>query len=605
MLTQPFRCLRGRLQGNLPRLDQAFKGRFQYDLSQARDKTLTLFPFHFSAGQWRLDFRQRGQKWQVDAKTNGQLLQNHWLVPLLPDSFQWLQAISGKLAIRLNASGTHETTQLRLRTDGLNLLFHDSQYRRAGERLQLQLNLTARRHGHDWQGSLKSGVDGGEVLFLPIYLSFDDHPLRLQGDFHWQPHEHSLKIEDLRIDLTKLGSMFINSKIGNGINSELLAGLQLDLPTAFRLFAHPFLEGGDWEGLDIKSGEAKGRLTSTGPLPEQARIRLLDVTVSDSGQRIGVNRLQARLNWQRTLEKHPRMFPTSRIGWHAAHVYAIPVGKTEFFLRLIDDDIRLLKPTSLPVLDGAIRLDRLELLDLSATPKVHLAGKIEAVSLELLTRVLGIPPLAGTVSGRIPGVLYNHREHTLKLDGQLVLDVFDGTVIIENLLVTHLFGALPRLQVDVSFHDLDLELVTRHFSFGRITGKLEGHIHKLQLEKWQPVAFDAWFGTPPDDGSRHRISQQAVSNLTDLGGGGVSGLLSRTFLRFFDEFGYRRIGLGLRLANNVCTLRGVAPASQGYYIVTGAGLPRIDVIGYNRRIDWPTLLKRLSRITQLQTPVVE
>ena len=50
---------------------------------------------------------------------------------------------------------------------------------------------------------------------------------------------------------------------------------------------------------------------------------------------------------------------------------------------------------------------------------------------------------------------------------------------------------------------------------------------------------------------------------------------------------------------------GVAPAEGGYYIVEGGGLPpRIDVRGFNRRVDWEMLLSRLQLIVTSDGPVI-
>ena len=49
---------------------------------------------------------------------------------------------------------------------------------------------------------------------------------------------------------------------------------------------------------------------------------------------------------------------------------------------------------------------------------------------------------------------------------------------------------------------------------------------------------------------------------------------------------------------------GVAPAERGYFLVEGGGLPpRIDVLGFNRRVDWEVLLGRVQRITT-EGPVI-
>jgi hypothetical protein len=66
----------------------------------------------------------------------------------------------------------------------------------------------------------------------------------------------------------------------------------------------------------------------------------------------------------------------------------------------------------------------------------------------------------------------------------------------------------------------------------------------------------------------------------------------------FDTFGYRRAGIGCALEQGVCTMSGLEPRQGGgFYIVRGGVLPpRVDVIGYERRVDWETLVERLRNI---------
>ena len=66
-----------------------------------------------------------------------------------------------------------------------------------------------------------------------------------------------------------------------------------------------------------------------------------------------------------------------------------------------------------------------------------------------------------------------------------------------------------------------------------------------------------------------------------------------------------RIGLACRLRDNVCAMDGVGSAGDGYTIVEGSGLPRIQVVGFRRRVDWPTLVARLVAATEGQAPVVQ
>ncbi|MCK4493909.1 MAG: hypothetical protein KAU26_07620, partial [Methylococcales bacterium] len=82
-------------------------------------------------------------------------------------------------------------------------------------------------------------------------------------------------------------------------------------------------------------------------------------------------------------------------------------------------------------------------------------------------------------------------------------------------------------------------------------------------------------------------------------GGGAVDSVSRMILGMFDNFDYDKIGLGCYLHEEVCQLMGAEPAGiRGFYIVKGGGLPRIDVMGYNTRIDWNVLLERLKRLSK-------
>ena len=601
----PLRCRQGRLAGNLSRLHLPLAGRYRFDFAGGDKNSLEVAPLEIGDSSWKIHYNQHGDRWRFDLASQRQTLAKRWIKPLLPRSLHWIKQISGWLALTLHARGKAHATHFDMRVDGHKISLNDENYSKVLERLRLELKLDATHGGQTWSGNLDVRADRGEALFLPIYLPLTDNPIKLRSSFLWNPSTRRLELQDLSVRQTGVGSLVGTGIIDNGIISGLTGGFQARLSSFYRLYVMPFLQGGTWQTLEINQGSANGRFLIVSGRPEKGRIVLDGVTLSDTEHRIGVNGLNARLYWQKNFHNHGKLFPTSWISWHAAHLYAIPVGEANVFLRLTDDDLRLIHTAILPVLDGRLRIQRLDFLNLTTTPQIRFAGDIETISLELLTRVLRIPPLSGTLSGNVPGVKYDHESHTLELEGKLTIEVFDGTVTVENLVVTNLFGPLPRLRADIHFKNLDLELITRHFSFGKITGKVEGHIKSLYLENWRPVAFDAWIETPPDDTGRHRISQQAIDNLTDLGGGSAAGLISRTFLKVFEDFGYDRLGLGLKLSNQVCRLRGVAPAPHGYYIVTGGGLPRIDVIGYNRRIDWPTLLARLKRITQIQTPVVQ
>jgi hypothetical protein len=230
-------------------------------------------------------------------------------------------------------------------------------------------------------------------------------------------------------------------------------------------------------------------------------------------------------------------------------------------------------------------------------------AQVMPISMTDLTNSFGWPTMNGKLSGSIPKVSY--RDHQIDIDGALKVNLFNGTTVITDLRLIDPFGSLPQLYANVDMQNIDLETLTSTFDFGKITGKLEGHITDLRLANWQPVAFDAAFYSPDNDESRRRISQQAVNNLSEVSGG-ASGLLSRSFLGLFDEFSYKRLGVSCQLVNDVCEMNGVKPAENGYFLVEGGGMPpQINVMGYTRHVNWPDLLARLKAVGNTEGIVVE
>jgi len=159
--------------------------------------------------------------------------------------------------------------------------------------------------------------------------------------------------------------------------------------------------------------------------------------------------------------------------------------------------------------------------------------------------------------------------------------------------------------MDMLIENLDLYAITQKIKMGGMEGRISGFVNQLYLENWEPVTFYAWVGTPDNDNSRHRISQKAVENIASIGGGGATDIISKGFLRFFDTFQYDRLGFGCYLHQGICQLMGVEAADQGYYLVKGGGLPRIDIKGYNTQMDWHILMQRLSRISSTDNLVIE
>ena len=228
-------------------------------------------------------------------------------------------------------------------------------------------------------------------------------------------------------------------------------------------------------------------------------------------------------------------------------------------------------------------------------PDIELEAAIHDIEMLQMSQSMGWPEFGGTLSGRIPGIRWT--SGVVEIDGGLEFDVFDGSVLLTDLRIERPFGVLPSLAANITAKNLDLEALTGTFEFGRIGGRADGYVHDLRMLNWQPVQFDAWFGTPIDDEERHGISRKAVQHLTTIGGGSATAMLSGPILRLFNNFSYRRLGLGCTLQNNVCQIRGIDDDGEAVLIMEGAGLPKISIQAYNRSVDWPQLLAELTAVS--------
>src|SRR3546814_4460494 len=103
-------------------------------------------------------------------------------------------------------------------------------------------------------------------------------------------------------------------------------------------------------------------------------------------------------------------------------------------------------------------------------------------------------------------------------------------------------------------HELERRGITEVFDVGSSGGRLDGHSEGLRLVDWSPVTFDAELHTVRRRGVRQRISQRAVQNISSVGDASFAGSLQARLIGLFDDFGYSRIGISCRLANQVCAI---------------------------------------------------
>lgn len=449
--------------------------------------------------------------------------------------------------------------------------------------------------GFDWLDEearlrLDANWTAGELLLGPVYLPSPEAAFVVELEAQnirqdeWRVQRLALE-QDQSISLTAAGRFITGDPVR-------VAALDLEIEQA-RL-GSVWRQGLDsvagslgWSQLDPE-GELTGRMRIEDDSVVSAGLRLSDVMVDDGAERLAVKGLGAWLGWEKAAE-------SLEIGmnWQSARLLRIPLGASALAFRTdASGTLALIDSFRLPVLDGALVVERLAWHDWARNSRHLLVdARLEPLELSALTRALGWTEFGGRLSGNFPGIELS--DGVIEVQGGLDIDLFGGSARINRLSVERPFGSLPALAADIEFDALDLEQVTGAFSFGRMLGLMSGHVRGLRLLDWQPVQFDAWLETLEDSPERE-ISQKAVDSISSLSGGG-SAAISGTLLRWFDDFPYRKAGLGCRLAANVCRMRGLRDAENGgYVILDGRLIPRLDIVGYQRRVDWPRLLAQLA-----------
>lgn len=539
-------------------------------------------------GDWRLHLSAEGlQPGAIWAFAAGQ--------SLMPG----LEMSEGALALSMQLTAGTKAPSAHVEAAVTGLKFSDAAGLHAGEGLNARLEWRLSDRQRSWRTSAKLQLDGGQLFFDPVFVDAGVTPLSLSAVGDYETESGVLSLSDLRFHQQTVATVDGKISIGRASGLEML---ELRLPrvalgSLYRAYLQPFAIGTLFDALQVK-GDVDGFLQWQ-PSSGRRRVQLNfhGTGIEDDAGRFAMVGLNGQLDWAPSDDA-----AATTLAWDGGQFYRIDFGAGTLEGRFAGRRFNLAAPVSVPLLEGAVQIDSLEVAAIG-TPELrwNFRGAVRPMSLQALTRSLAWPAFGGTLGGDIP--LVSYAGGTISVDGSLDVKVFDGAVRIRQLSIAEPFGVIPVLRADVDVQDLSLDALTSTFSFGKIQGRLQGRVHGLILKDWKPTTFDAQFRTPDDDDSRHRISQRAVENLASLGGAGA--VLSSTFLRIFDEFSYRRLGISCRLSRGVCEMDGVAPAERGYYIVEGGGLPpRIDVLGFNRRVDWQVLLGRVKQIDSAEGPVI-
>jgi hypothetical protein len=525
-----------------------------------------------------------------------------WAQALLAQAWSEANLKSGRMSGSLDIH-TPEAAPLRiegrLAFAGLGLDTPDGSI--AAEGIDAQLDLDYRQSPQLSLVTVDGNLRGGELLVGNGYVALPATPVgfdiaaRQRGNSGWEIPQLSWDDGD---------AMRVQGSLGFDAQSRLRdADLQI-ASADMQPLAPRYLSG--WLGLiGLGQMQLQGALTARvrieGGQLTDASADLGEVSLIDAQRRFAFEGLSGKPAFSAGVKVD------SELRWRGGQLLGLAFGAAELSLDSERGAIGLREAVAVPMLGGSLKFE-----DINLRPPAGERGlefdfglTVEALDVGQLAKALDWPAFQGKLDGRIPKARY--ADDRLEFEGNLVTHMFDGTVQVSGLAMERPFGTAPTLSADIGMDDMNLQALTEVFGFGEITGALDGSIRNLRLVDWRAEGFDADLHTDPDWTGRRRISQRAVQDLSSVGGAsGLGDSLQAQALKLFDDFGYRHIGIRCRLAEEVCDMDGLRSAGNGFIIVEGSGLPRLSVVGFNRRVDWPTLVERLVAVTQGDSkPVIE
>ncbi len=602
---QTYDCTDGKLIIEHPLFDDAGSPiTFSYHLTQGL-KSFSITKLIFSQGQHTVDAQKKGKNWSVTI--NSQNIDLPTLFNLVETSNETLSNYPVENGtMNLNASIHFDQSRVQsaqVETSFENLSMDAEQVM---ENVTLKTKLELIQKQQTWVFSNTTQFLSGALYLVPgfdvfkekpgFYLDINDQPLNMnisgKSDLEFTSYEIN-QFEYQQGDLIEVNGLGKIDLTADQIIESL--SLQVNAPNLkdiYPIYIQPILLPTNYSDLEL-SGGIRVNIDHQHNQLQSLQLEFDDIYIDDQFNRFSISGLNSEIN----LEESNRT-QSSSVSWDGMSVYKILFGAGDMDFSSLGKNFQVQKWQDVNLLDGGLSINKLSLNNLGQEDfKLVLDGELKPISLSIFTQVMGWPLMSGTLAGEISGFQYSN--NNLILDGDIKFKVFDGDIILSDFSIENLFSNYSRLRTHIDLTNLDLQQLSKTFTFGEIKGTLNGKMHEFTLENWQPVYFDAAFSTPEDDARPHRISQKALDNLSELGGG-ITGVLSNSLLKFIPEYSYGQLGFSCRLSNGICNLGGVKETEHGFYILTKGGLfpPWVDVMGTGRSIKWDHLIDGLKQIAE-------
>jgi hypothetical protein len=181
-----------------------------------------------------------------------------------------------------------------------------------------------------------------------------------------------------------------------------------------------------------------------------------------------------------------------------------------------------------------------------------------------------------------------------RVDGSILISALGGEMTITNAKIEQVFSRSPKIRADIEFRNIDLSQISQYFSFGEMSGIINGHVKDLSIAYGQPESFELLIESARRKGKRQMISLAAVNNISVLAQGSpvmVSWLFPKTFP-------YEKIGITCSLKNDSFVIHGLMKQGDKEYLIKKR-LFGIDVVNRSpgQMVAFKEMIDRFKQIS--------
>src|SRR5258705_1336715 len=412
----------------------------------------------------------------------------------------------------------------------------------------------------------KFRAEAGELLWGKIFadLKLQQPVIELQADYFRDLDR--LDCRRCNFNLIKIGSVDVSGSVERLSQSpelRLQARSANFLPGGFYDFVLRQSFNREYPLLDrlALGGELAFQCQIHGNLPTltaegDLSLKAGELRAQPDGWQIGpiTLNLPFQISWPASPQASNAKPRIGVLAIEQARFGAQSIGRITTALGLSNNALIFPQPIRAEIFGGAVEISALRWPDIIDDPKqLSFSAEMKQVQLDELTLALGWPPFSGTLTGSIPEV--QSVGNTLKTNGEIQAELFGGQVRLGKLEIENPFSSLAALRLEARLNNIDLEQITKTFSFGRTSGILEASIDDLVITDGQPSQFRADLHAV-EPGKEQRISVEALNKVTVLSSGASAGAVYSGLAGFFDSFGYSKLGFKASLKNDRLTLRG-------------------------------------------------